>query len=256
MSDLVRYGVADGVATITLDSPPNRNALSAALLREVRGRLAEAVAAETVRVVVISHTGTVFCSGMDLRAVGEVPAAEQPVVAFPALLSDIIDAPKPVLARVGGKARAGGVGLLAACDLAIGSDDADFAFTEVRLGVIPAVISVPVLRRMAAQPARELFLTGETFDARRAAETGLLDVTVPAADLDAEVSRYAGLLAAGGPQALAATKALLTDPPTGSVAEQFDQLAALSARHFAGAEGREGIAARAEKRPARWVPSG
>lgn len=255
MSELVRYDVADGIATITLDSPANRNALSDELLRSLRSCLAGAVADDAVRVIVLSHTGTVFCSGMDLRAVGDVPAAEQPVVAFPALLTDIVDAPKPVLARVAGKARAGGIGLLAACDLAIGSVDVDFAFTEVRLGLVPAVISVPVLRRMAAQPAHRLFLTGEVFGAGLAAAIGLLDAAVPAADLDAEVARFAGMLAAGGPYAVAATKSLLTDPPTGSLAERFDQLAALSARHFADAEGQEGIAARAEKRPARWVPA-
>jgi methylglutaconyl-CoA hydratase len=249
----VGYGVSGVIATITLDIPPTRNALSTSVLAELRRRLAEAVGDDAVRVVVVSHAGPVFSSGMDLRAVADAPADDQPVIAFPALLTEIAAAPKPVIARVAGKARAGGIGLLAACDIAVGVSDADFAFTEVRLGLVPAVISLPVLRRVSEQAARELLLTGETFDAQHAARIGLLDRVVPPDAIDAEVVQVTAALIEGGPNALAATKRLLADPPTGTLAERYQALAALSARHFASSEGQEGTMARRENRHPNWV---
>jgi methylglutaconyl-CoA hydratase len=249
----VEYGVSGVTATITLNIPATRNALSTSVLAELRRRLAEAVADNAVRVVVLSHTGPVFSSGMDLRTVASAPAEDQPVIAFPALLTEIVAAPKPVIARVAGKARAGGIGLLAACDIAVGAGDADFAFTEVRLGLVPAVISLPVLRRVYEQAARELLLTGETFDAQHAARIGLLDRVVPPYAVDDEVGQVTAALVEGGPNALAATKRLLTDPPTGTLAERYQALAALSARHFASPEGQEGTAARREKRRPNWA---
>jgi methylglutaconyl-CoA hydratase len=120
--------------------------------------------------------------------------------------------------------------------------------------VIPAVISVPVLPRLLPRAAHELFLTGETFGARRAAEIGLLTLAVPESTVDSEVARYCGLLAAGGPRALAGTKQLLRRTSRGSMAEDFAELSELSAQFFASAEGQEGIAAFREKRPANWVP--
>jgi methylglutaconyl-CoA hydratase len=252
--ELVHYGVERGVATLTLDSPANRNALSARLLAELSAGLERALADGTVRVVVLSHTGPVFCAGMDLTATGVTDPDKQPVLAFPRILQRIWDSPKPVLARVAGKARAGGVGLIAACDIAVAAESADFAFTEVRIGVIPAVISVPVLPRLLPRAAHELFLTGEVFTGPRAAAVGLLNAAVPEADLDAEVARYCTLLARGAPGALAATKRLLRRTPAATMADDFAELSALSARHFAGPEGQEGIAAFREKRPASWVP--
>jgi len=253
--ELVRYSVSRGVATLTLDSPGNRNALSAELLAGLAGGLDRALADAAVRVVVLAHTGAVFCSGMDLKAAAVADPERQPVRAFPRVLQRIWDSPKPVLARVGGKARAGGIGLVAACDIAVGAESADFAFTEVRIGVVPAVISVPVLPRMLPQAAHELFLTGETFTATRAAQIGLLNAAVPDADLDAEVARYCDLLVQGAPGALAATKQLLRRPPAASMADDIAALSALSARHFTSEEGQEGIAAFREKRPPRWIPA-
>jgi methylglutaconyl-CoA hydratase len=250
----VGYGISGATATITLDIPATRNALSTSVLAQLRRRLAEAVADDAVRVVVVSHTGPVFSSGMDLRTVVDVPAEDQPVMAFPALLADMVTAPKPVIARVAGKARAGGIGLLAACDIAVGTSDADFAFTEVHLGLIPASISLSVLRRVSEQAARRLFLTGETFDAQYAASIGLLDRVVAPDTLDEEVRAVATSLTEGGPGALAAIKRLLADPPGGTLAERYQALAALSARHFASPEGQEGTAARREKRRPTWAP--
>jgi methylglutaconyl-CoA hydratase len=252
--EVVHYDAGSGVATLTLDSPPNRNALSAALLAQLADGLDRALSDDTVRVVVLAHTGSVFSSGMDLKAAAVNDPALQPVHAFPRLLQRIWESPKPVLAKVAGRARAGGVGLIAACDIAVGASSGDFAFSEVRIGVVPAVISVPVLPRLLPRAAHELFLTGETFDATRAAAIGLLTRVVPDDELDAAVARYCGLLAAGGPRALAATKQLLRRTSSGSMADDFAELTELSAGFFASAEGQEGIAAFREKRRPAWVP--
>jgi methylglutaconyl-CoA hydratase len=248
VTELVHSTVSDGVATLTLDSPPNRNALSARLMGELSAGLAAVVADDAVRVVVLSHTGRVFCSGADLTETAA--GGEMPITSVPALLAALRSCPKPVVARVGGPARAGGIGLVAACDLAVAARSATFAFTEVRLGVVPAVISVPVLPLLAARAAQELFLTGEVFDAARALAVGLLTAVVEDDDLDAAVARYAGMLALGAPGALAATKELLRTRPT-----DYEEMGALSARHFAGPEGREGVAAFREKRRPSWAPA-
>lgn len=248
----VDYLAAGSVATITLNAPERRNALSAPLLGQLRSALDQAEAAPEVRAVVLSHTGTVFCSGMDLTAVTDVPAAEQPINAFPALLQRIWEFGKPVIGRVDGKARAGGIGLIAACDIAIGTWNADFAFTEVRLGLVPAVISVPVVPRLLPRAVLELCLTGETFDAGRAAEIGLLSRVVT--DPDAELARLTGLLAGCEPKALAATKAMLRRDRSGlSMADDLAAMSALSAGYFASAEAAEGIAAFRQKRPPAWA---
>ncbi len=248
----VDYLATRSVATITLNAPERRNALTASLLGQLRSALDRAEAADEVRTVVLSHTGTVFCSGMDLTTVADVPAAEQPINAFPVLLQRIWDYGKPVIARVDGKARAGGIGLIAACDIAIGSSKADFAFTEVRLGLVPAVISVPVLPRLLPRAVLELCLTGEVFGADRAAGIGLLSRVV--ADPDAELSRLTELLAGCEPRALAATKAMLRRDRSGiSMADDLAAMSALSAEYFASAEAAEGIAAFREKRPPAWA---
>lgn len=251
-SELVHLQVANGVASVTLDSPDNRNALSAQLRRELSDHLASALSDDAVRVVVLGHTGRVFCAGMDLKEARGGSAGSQGVNEFPALLETIWSSPKPVVAKVAGPARAGGVGLVAACDIAIASTAASFAFTEVRIGVVPAVISVPVLPRLQARAAHELMLTGEVFDARRAVEVGLLNRAVEPHELDAEVARYTDMLVSGGPHALAATKALLTS----DIGDALRARQAESAVHFASEEGQEGIRAFAEKRPPRWVPQG
>jgi methylglutaconyl-CoA hydratase len=255
MDELVHLAVADGIATITLDSPHNRNALSAQLRRELRDHLSAAIADDAVRVVVLAHTGTVFCAGMDLKESRSADADQQGVNEFPAILEQIWTSPKPVVAKVAGPARAGGVGIVAACDIAVATETATFAFSEVRIGVVPAVISVTVLPRLNTRQAHELFLTGETFDAGRAVQTGLLNSAVPADDLDAEVKRYAEMLALGAPNALAATKQMLISQRPSGMGEAFAQMLELSAKHFAGEEGQEGMRSFAEKRKPAWVPN-
>jgi methylglutaconyl-CoA hydratase len=252
---LVRVATARGVTTLTLDSPHNRNALSTPLMTELLAGLAAAVADDAVRVVVLDHTGPVFCSGADLKetaaayASGTVPAG---------MLGDVLAAvwecPKPVVARVAGPARAGGLGLIAAADVAVCAQEATFAFTEVRIGVIPAVISATVLPRLNSRAAAELYLTGDTFDGRRAAEIGLVTSAVPAEELDAAVARVCASLVRGAPGALAGAKALLRRPPATDLRAELAELSALSTEYFLSAEGREGVAAFREKRDAAWVP--
>ena len=206
---VVQVTVARGVATLTLDSPANRNALSRAMRAQLRTALADALADDAVRVVVLDHTGRVFCSGMDLAEAAGGGVQDQGVREFPELLEPIWSAPKPVVAVVRGPARAGGVGLLAACDVVVAGTSATFAFSEVRLGIVPAVISAVVLPRMVPHVAHRLMLTGQVFDADTAAAGGLVDLVVPDADVDGEVRAQLVHLTAGAPAALAETKRLL-----------------------------------------------
>lgn len=253
---LVHLEVDRGVATITLDSPENRNALSAALRRELRAHLQSAIADPDARVIVLTHTGNVFCAGMDLKEATGAGSAAQGVNEFPEILTTIWRSPTPIVARLAGTARAGGVGIVAACDLAVAADDVRFAFSEVRVGVVPAVISVPVLPRVQPRAAHELFLTGATFDAHRAAAIGLISRAVKPHALDDEVAAICDQLALGAPGALAATKDVLLAYGPDDLDGAFGDMLALSARHFASEEGQEGIRAFREKRPAAWVPDG
>src|SRR5690606_26349254 len=172
---------------------------------------------------------------------------------LPDIMRTIWDSPKPVICRLNGTARAGGLGLVAACDFAFAPLSATFAFSEVRLGVVPAMISVTCLRRLDPRAAAEYFLTGEVFDAARAAEIGLLTRAVPDEELDATVARYAEMLLKGGPQALAVTKRLVRQVPLLTLEEGMRQMAKLSAERFTSEEGQEGIRALLEKRPPRWA---
>ena len=251
-AQVLQVTVARGVATLTLDSPADRNALSRRMRSQLRSALADALADDAVRVVVLDHTGRVFCSGMDLREASGGPSEDQGVREFPELLQMLWSSPKPVVAVVRGPARAGGVGLLAACDVVVAGASATFAFTEVRLGLVPAVISAVVLPRMARNIAHRLMLTGQVFDAETAATGGLVDLVVPDADVDGEVRAQLVHLTAGAPDALAETKRLLR---ADAERLEFDGLLEISARRFAGEEGQEGIAAFREKRSARWVPA-
>ncbi|GEL26733.1 enoyl-CoA hydratase [Pseudonocardia sulfidoxydans NBRC 16205] len=252
-SELVHLDVTAGVATVTLDSPANRNALSAQLRRELLAHLQAALADDDVRVIVLSHTGSVFCSGMDLRETRGASADQQGISEVPAILELIWTSPKPVVARVAGAARAGGVGLVAACDIAVAVETATFAFSEVRLGLVPAVISVTVLPRLLPRAAHELFLTAAVFDSPRAREIGLVNAAVPADELDATVAGYADALKLGAPAALAGTKEMLRSERPRSMSEDFAQMQELSAGYFASPDGQEGMRAFAEKRTPAWV---
>jgi methylglutaconyl-CoA hydratase len=251
---LVRTETAAGVATLTLDSPANRNALSSGLVAELVSGLDAALADSTVRVIVLTHTGPVFCSGADLKETAAALSGEGvPAGRMGEVLAAIWDSPKPVVARVAGPARAGGLGLIAAADIAVCTTEATFAFTEVRIGVIPAVISATVLPRLSPRSAAELFLTGDTFDGIRAAAVGLVTAAVPADELDATVEAYVRSLVRGAPTALGATKQLLRRG-SGPIRDDLAELTRLSVGFFTSAEGREGLAAFAERRDPSWVP--
>ncbi|AZP18606.1 enoyl-CoA hydratase family protein [Streptomyces aquilus] len=233
-----------GVETLTLDSPHNRNALSAALVGELADALTDCAKDGDVRAVVLTHTGTTFSAGADLKNPPDPDA-------LVGLLRQIVAAPKPVLARVTGHVRAGGLGLLAACDIGAASTAATFAFTEVRIGVAPAVISLPLLPRTDPRALARYYLTGERFDAAEAARIGLLTATGD--DVDAVLEPVLEGLRKAAPEALAETKRLLTV----RVLEAFDRdaadLTALSARLFASAQAREGMTAFLERRDPAWA---
>ncbi len=255
MTELIHTEVRAGVATVTLDSPDNRNALSTTLIEQLLASLAGAEADPTVRAVVLSHTGPVFCSGADLKETAAATASGQvPAGRLGAVLQAIWESTKPVVARVGGPARAGGLGLVAAADIAVCARTATFAFSEVRLGVIPAVISATVLPRLSPRAAAELYLTGEVFDGARAAEIGLVTVSVKEDLLDATVDRVTMALVRGAPGALAGAKALLRRQPAATFGDEIAELTTLSVGFFGSDEGREGVAAFREKRDAAWVP--
>ncbi|MGS0686560.1 enoyl-CoA hydratase-related protein [Nakamurella sp. GG22] len=247
---LVRLEVSDAVATITLDSPTNRNALSAAVREQLIGALDVAASDAAVRVIVLTHRGPVFCAGMDLKEEAHAAPGRQGVRELPAILQRIARCPKPVLARVAGPARAGGIGIVAAADIVVAAPSVTFAFSEVRIGLIPAVITVPVLHRVGPTAARELLLTGKVFGAERAREIGLVNAVSD--DLDAAVAGYLRALLAGGPTALSGTKALLGAHHDDSDA-RYARLLEVSAAQFITEEAREGALSFAEKRLPGWV---
>jgi methylglutaconyl-CoA hydratase len=249
----VRYGVGGGVATLTMDQPHNRNALTPALLGGLADGLDAALADGAVRAVVLTHTGPAFCAGADLSG-GEKPRAGREGLGLADVLAGIQDAPKPVVARIAGHCVGGGIGLAAACDISIAADGARFAFTEVRVGVAPAIISVVCLPKLRRADALDLFLSGERISAARAAEVGLITRAVPAGGLDAEVAAVVGRLLAGGPAALAAAKRLVYTVPGMDRAAAFARTTELSQALFASAEAAEGMASFREKRPPSWTP--
>jgi methylglutaconyl-CoA hydratase len=253
----LRVEHADGLATLTLDSPRNRNALSSELIDALLPALRAADEDDSVRVIVLSHTGRAFCSGVDLtETVSTASGTAPPAARLGELLAAVWESAKPVVARVGGPARGGGVGLVAAADIAVCAEDATFAFPEVRLGLIPAVISATVLPRLANRAAAELYLTGELFDGVRAAQIGLVNSAVPAGALDATVGRYTAALRRGAPGALAGTKELLRRSMDITMSEEIAALTTLSLRYFGSAEAVEGIRAFREKRDPDWdLPS-
>jgi methylglutaconyl-CoA hydratase len=254
MSDLVRCEPAGEVTTITLDSPGRRNALSSALLAQLREALASALGDPGCRVVVLTGADPAFCSGADLQESRTSPSAAPEL--FPQILQLIWDSHKPIICRVNGSARAGGIGLIAACDIAVASQSATFAFSEVRIGATPAIIAVPCLRRMSPRAAAEYFLTGEPFDAQRAVEVGLITGAVPKIQLDEEIARYADSLLRGAPGAQAVTKTVLREANSMPVATELARMAEISAARFASEEAREGMAAFAEKRQPSWAARG
>ncbi len=246
VAELVHYSVEGGVATITLDSPTNRNALSRQLVTELNEALDRGEQPD-VRAVVLTHAGPAFCSGADLkeRASGthEAQAAGNPMASAMERLASMAAV---TIAAVNGPVRAGGVGLMAACDLIVVQSSVTFAFTEVRIGVAPAIISVPILARCGWSKLAAPFLTGETFDAAAAREMGL--ITHVTDDVAATVGGLIAGILAGAPSAVAASKQLLRNP-----SRSYADMTTLSESLFRSEEASEGMRAFAEKRPPSWA---
>ena len=249
MSDaerLVYCRVDGGVATITLNSPGNRNALSQQLLTDLHASLDQAERAGA-RAIVLTHTPPAFCAGADLKERGAGGSAA--IAGSSSLMAQAIErlgsGSAPTLAAVNGPARAGGVGLMAACDLVVVHPSVTFAFTEVRIGVAPAIISVPILARCGWSKLAASFLTGEAFDAESALDMGL--VTHIADDVAAAVAKLAAGILAGGPLAVAATRRILR-----SATPNMAEMQALSEALFNSPEAAAGMAAFAAKSAAPW----
>jgi methylglutaconyl-CoA hydratase len=238
----------DGIRTVTLDSPANRNALSARLLEELERALRDATSDGDVRVIVLTGSGSVFCSGADL--------SERSAAApnrMPAILTHLVESPVPVIARVNGHARAGGLGLIAAADMAVAAEGSTFAFTEVKVGVAPAMILVPALRVVDRRFLTRATLTGERFSASEAVTAGLLTaVTTDEVALDDWVATQTLALRQAAPGAVRATKELLRSLPAQQWAEGLAAAAGTSADLFAGAEAAEGMQAFLQKRRPAW----
>jgi enoyl-CoA hydratase len=251
LSELVQYAVDRAIATVTLDSPENRNALSAALVHQTSERLREAALDDDVRAVVLTHTGSTFCSGADLREATAEGGPELGTLRMLGLLRLIVELPKPVVGRVDGAVRAGGLGIVGACDIVVASRNASFAFTEARLGLAPAIISLTTLDRLTERAAARYYLTGDVFDASAAQAAGL--ITIAADDVDAEVEQLTASLRLCSPQGLAETKPLTTHAVRAAFAQFADEVQAQSSRLFASAEAKEGMLAFLEKRPPQWA---
>lgn len=236
------------IRTLTLHSPANRNALSTRLLEELDRALRDATTDPDVRAIVLTGTGPVFCSGADLSERG-VAAPNR----MPGILTALVESPVPVIARVNGHARAGGLGLIAACDLAVAVEGSTFAFSEVRVGVAPAMIMVPALRVVEQRFLAATMLTGESFTAHEAAAAGLLTAVVgDEGALEEWVAARTESVLRSAPGAVRATKALLRTLPAQGWADGLASAATTSAALFAGTEAGEGMAAFLEKRRPAW----
>lgn len=247
------------VAIVTLNRPEIRNALSDEMIEDLAQTFLELDADDDVRVVVLAGAGKAFCAGADLNAMlrSANNSYEQNLAAaqrFARMLATLDRMSKPTVARVHGPAYAGGAGLVAACDIAIGSQDAEFALTEVKLGIAPAVIGPYLVRAMGERLARRYFLSGEKIDAGEAYRLRLLSDVSPPEELDGAVNALLGHLVVGAPQAQAKIKDLVRSI---SASALDDALVADTARRIAdiraSAEGREGIASFLEKRKPAWV---
>jgi methylglutaconyl-CoA hydratase len=248
----------DGVAHITLNRPEVRNAFDDALIKQLHESFLSLGKDKAVHAVVLAGNGPAFCAGADLNWMKRMASYSydenlRDAQALADMLAALDRMPKPTIARVHGPAFAGGTGLVAACDIAVGTPEAKFCFSEAKLGLSPATISPHVLRAVGERAARRYFLTAEVFDAEEAHRIGLLSIIVPPGDLDSFIQTLLGHLLAGGPEALAKIKDLVRNV-TGKPVD--DRLVAETAKRIAeirvSPEGKEGIASFLEKRKPSW----
>jgi methylglutaconyl-CoA hydratase len=249
------YESRGAAAWITLNQAERRNALSDELVSQLQADLGTALEDDDIRAIILTGAGSVFCAGADLKA-GGVPADTNQEHPFIRLLKTIWHAPKPVIGRINGHAFGGGVGLTAACDITIAIDSAALSFSEVRIGVIPAMISVVVLPKIGIHNAMRLFLTGERFSAEQAMDYGLIHRVCPVETLDSVVDEVVSAICLGGPNAIKEAKQLVRTVPHLSMDEGFRYTAERIGRLFASDEAREGMEAFLQKRRPKWVPGG
>ena len=247
------YEVKQGAAWITLNRPENRNALSAILVNELYDHIGTAIADKAVRSIVITGKGPAFCAGADLKNPPGQAADGGRAVAYVDVLKTIYDSPKPVIAAVNGAAFAGGLGLVGAADIVVTDEDVQFSFSEVRIGVIPAVISVVCLPKLGTHHGMKLILTGERFTGQRAVDMGFAHRAVKGAELVTAVQEEIDMINLGGPIAVAECKKLVRRVPQLNIDEGFEETSTWSTRMFQSAEGQEGMAAFREKRKPSWV---
>ncbi len=247
----IKYYVSNQVASITLDRPERRNALDDAMVDGLLTTFRQAQEDDAVRMIVLRASGDTFCAGADLKSGGvQLRDAEQP---FVTLLRAMWHCPKPIVGCISGSAYGGGLGLIAACDLTVAATEAQFAFSEVRVGVVPAMISVVVIPKIGIQNAMWLFLTAERFSAERARQMGLVHQVCPRNELDAAVENLLSQLRLAGPQALRHAKELVRRVPHMSMDEAFRYTSVLIGELFSSPEALEGMRAFAEKRKPAWA---
>lgn len=258
--EMIQTEFAQGIALIWLNRPATRNAMNGTLIAELTDAVGAAIDDDAVRAIVLAGRGKAFCAGADLnwmKTAREMTPEEAREDSFrlARLLRLLYESPKPTVARVHGPAFAGGMGLVAACDIAVASHDARFCLSEAKLGMIPAMISPYVLKAMGESRARRYFLSAEVFDAAEAYRIGFVHELAPAEELDATVNAILGHLVMGSPSALAECKRLVRDM-TGQPID--DALTAETVARIAAArasdDAQEGIAAFFEKRKPAWVP--
>ncbi|MEE2674443.1 MAG: enoyl-CoA hydratase-related protein [Myxococcota bacterium] len=249
----VRVETKAGVMTVTLADVANRNALGAALLQGLYDAIEAANEDPGVRAVVITNEGSTFCAGANLKERSGATRGQTASIGFEQVLHAIQTSPTPIIGRIAGHVVGGGNGLASALDISIAAENVKFGFTEVRLGVAPAIISVVCLPKMRSGEAMEAFLRGNRFPASKAAALGLINRAVPADELDAAVEEVLADLRKGGPKALGFAKSLVYEVPRMDQKEAFRWTSRLSAELFSGDEAKEGMAAFLGKRKATWA---
>lgn len=246
---------------IVFDRPEIRNALSAELVRQAREAMKAAISDPAIRSIVFTGAGSAFSAGADLNEMKATRSATfqenvENALHTSSLFYDITRSPKPVVARIHGPARAGALGVIAACDVAVAVTGVSFSFTEARLGIAPAMISPFVIRRVGPALAQRLFLTAETFSAEDAERYGLIDQVVAPDALDATIEKICADLELSGPTALGFVKEIVAHVMEDTAEGSRRFTAEMLARMRAGDEGQEGMAAFFEKRQPRWAKKG
>ncbi len=258
---MIEIEVRDGLGWVILNRPEVRNALSSELMESIGEAIDSHSADPAVRALVITGAGSAFCAGADLRSMSTAREAgaddnRSDAHRMGSLFHRVAACRKPVVARVNGPAIGGGVGLMAACDIVVASEKTRFQFSEVRLGIVPAVISPFCIRRLGATVAKRLFMTGEAIDARQALAYGLVDIVTTPEELDAAVARVSDDLRKAGPNALIAAKELVDTVCRLGIDGALDYTAEVIARLRVSDEAAEGFTAFLEKRPPKWAAGG